>query len=409
MNVVNVNQDMKNKLWFFPSLFLCFTLLACDRTNGRFEDDTVLDSTMNFTQYNLFAGTQTIGYKYGFTEDQGLVETAKRIHEMGSNIMKFALTGGEQNPGLSSRGATLTEWVRDVSEIKEVLEMDFKYYFLWAYGPSWFVGGMTELEKDREYNAIYDLTVHLLTEYNFSGKEFFLGNWEGDWHLYSDYNLDVPPTQATITGMRDWFKIRQKAVDDAKANTEYSNVEVFHYAELNQAIIGMNGKPSISHSILPQIDVDYVSYSCYDLIYPNFRDTAALRTELHEVLNYIENQLTPREGIPGKRVFIGEYGFALKYCEGEQEQKILSTAFLHSAISWGCPFVLYWAFYCNEKQADGSYNGFWMIDDNDVKQPVYFKHRDYYYDLKLEIQNYVKQHGSEPDEETIRKFALTLL
>ncbi|MFC2129471.1 hypothetical protein ACFLQX_01690, partial [Bacteroidota bacterium] len=199
------------------------------------------------------------------------------------------------------------------------------------------------------------------------------------------------------------------AVDDAKANTQYSNVNIFHYAELNLPVMGMDEKPTISHSILSQLNVDYVSYSCYDVIYPNFSDTAGLRTALHEVLDYLEEQLPPKQGISGKRVFIGEYGFALKYSEGEQQQKILSTAFLNSAISWGCPFVLYWAFYCNELQSDGTYNGFWMINNEDVKQPVYFKHRDYYYDLKLKIQNYVKQHHTEPDPETIRKFALELL
>jgi hypothetical protein len=209
--------------------------------------------------------------------------------------------------------------------------------------------------------------------------------------------------------MSQWFNVRQQAVDDARADTPHEDVQVYHYAELNLPVMGMEEKPTISHSILPFLNVDYVSYSCYDVIYPNFSDTAGLKTALHEVLDYIEKQLPPRAGIKGKRVFIGEYGFALKYCEGEQQQKILSRSFLKSAISWGCPFVLYWSFYCNEKQQDGSYNGFWMIDNNDVKQPVYFQHKNYYYDLKLKIQNHIRVHQKEPDEETVRQFARSLL
>jgi hypothetical protein len=382
---------------------------ACDRGSGQAEEETVLDTSINFTPYNLFAGTQTIGYKYGFTEEQGLLETAGRIKEMGSNIIKFALSGGEKNPGLSAHASTLKGWVSDVPEIVTVLEMDFKYYFLWAYGPSSFGDGMTESEMEEEYEAIYDMTVHLLNSYNYSGKEFYIGNWEGDWHLYADFNVENPPGETMLNGMRQWFDVRQQAVDDAKADTPHEDVSVYHYAELNLPTLGMEEKPSISHSILPHLNVDYVSYSCYDVIYPNFSDTAGLRKALHEVLDYIEQQLPPKQGIEGKRVFIGEYGFALKYCEGEQQQKILSRSFLNSAISWGCPFVLYWAFYCNEKQQDGSYNGFWMIDNNDVKQPVYFEHKDYYYDLKLKIQNHIRQNQKEPDEETIRQFALSLL
>lgn len=40
---------------------------------------------------NYVLGTQTIGIRYQFTEKTGLVETAERIHGMGSNLLKIAL------------------------------------------------------------------------------------------------------------------------------------------------------------------------------------------------------------------------------------------------------------------------------------------------------------------------------
>jgi len=395
----------------------CMTCCEKESSGPGGNPETELDSTIDFTRFNYFAGAQTIGYKYGFTADQGLVETARRIREMGSNIIKFAVDEGEKNPGLSGSANTLVEWISNVQEFKTVLEMDFKYYFMWAYGPSSFGDGMTQAEKEEEYQAIYDMAEYLLTEYNNTGKKFYIGNWEGDWHLYADFNLNNPPSQTTIDGMRDWFNIRQKAVDDAKAQIAHQDVEVYHYVELNQPVIvelnqpviGMNDQPCIARDILPDLSVDYVSYSTYDVIYKHFNDTAALRTALHEVLDYLEQQLPAKPGVEGKRIFIGEYGYALAYCGGEQTQKILSKGFMRSAISWGCPFVLYWAFYCNELQDDGSYNGFWMINDNDVKQPVYFMHEEYYHDLKLRIQKYLKQNDSYPDSETIRQFALELL
>jgi len=387
----------------------CMTRCEKEPSGPGGNPETELDTTIDFTRFNYYAGAQTIGYKYGFTSYQGLVETAKRIHEMGSNIIKFAIDEGEKNPGLSGSATTLVDWISTVKEFKTVLEMDFKYYFMWAYGPSSFGDGMTLTEKENEYQAIYDLTEYLLTEYSNTGKKFYIGNWEGDWHLYADFNLNNLPSQTIIDGMKDWFDIRQKAVDDAKAQIAHQDVEVYHYAELNQPLIGMNDQPCIARDILPDLNVDYVSYSAYDVLYKHFNDTAALRTALHKVLDYLEQQLPAKPGIEGKRIFIGEYGYALAYCDGEQTQKILSKGFMRSSISWGCPFVLYWAFYCNEQQNDGSYNGFWMINDSDVKQPVYFLHEEYYLDLKLKIQQYIKQNNKDPDSETVRQYAMELL
>ena len=46
------------------------------------------------TRYNYVIGTQTIGVRYGFTEDTRLVETAKAILAMGSNVLKIHMADG---------------------------------------------------------------------------------------------------------------------------------------------------------------------------------------------------------------------------------------------------------------------------------------------------------------------------
>ena len=61
---------------------LLFMLLSCNNNN--------LD--VDLKEFNYIIGTQTVGAKYKFTEETNLVETAKAIHEMGSNILKFSLS-----------------------------------------------------------------------------------------------------------------------------------------------------------------------------------------------------------------------------------------------------------------------------------------------------------------------------
>jgi len=121
---------------------------------------------------------------------------------------------------------------------------------------------------------------------------------------------------------------------------------------------------------LPTTRVDYVSYSAYDSLLPNAEQ------KLPQVLDYLQSQMKPKDGISGKRVFIGEYGFpADRYTP--QEQDNLSRRVMRIGLEWGCPFVLYWEMYNNEVR-DGRQRGFWLIDNEGRKQPVYFTLQKYY-------------------------------
>jgi len=78
------------------------------------------------------------------------------------------------------------------------------------------------------------------------------------------------------------------------------------------------------------VDVDYVSYSSYDAIQGNIHEG------LFAALNHIESKLRPKPGIPGKRVFIGEYRFpARRYTPEEQNRKSLEV--MLAGIEWGLP------------------------------------------------------------------------
>jgi hypothetical protein len=132
----------------------------------------------------------------------------------------------------------------------------------------------------------------------------------------------------------------------------------------------LKGGQCITNDLLPQVDVDYVSYSCYDSLQKGIRE------DLFAALTHIESKLKAKPTITGKRVFIGEYGFpARRYSAEEQNEKSIEA--MIAGLEWGCPFVLYWELYDNEGTPEKP-GGFWMIDEKNEKQPIWETHRRFY-------------------------------
>jgi len=322
---------------------------------------------------NWCIGTQTFGAAYQFSDETRLVETAQAILDMGSNVLKFALEKnyfgeGRNVPEADPRVHSLAELAAYEPSHRRVLDMPFAHYIIWAYGftPGWWGEGLSEANQKLEYDEMKALAAHLLTTYSGSGKTFYLGHWEGDWHLRPSLNPadDVKPE--AIEGMVAWLNARQRAIDDAKRDVPHEDVEVYGYCEVNLVRIAMEGRQSLTNDVLPRTRMDYVSYSSYDS-----------GLDLVPALDYIESKLPPRPGIPGKRVWIGEYGFPA-FAHSPSEQDRLSRQVMRAGLAWGCPFVLYWEMYNNEVGQDGAQRGFWLIDDQGAKQPVYETHHAYY-------------------------------
>jgi hypothetical protein len=394
--------------------------------------------------FNYILGTQTIGATYQFTQESVLVETAQAILDMGSNLLKITMGRGYQrmmlkpskaaypetmqyllNQGSDARdtlrikfpGAsveappenpaiqTLTDLARTEPSYRKVLAMPFAYYVIWTYAftPRWWLKGFSAEEQDQEYREIYAFVAHLLKTYNGTGKTFFLGHWEGDWHLRPDLNsqTDAGVTPESLQGMIDWLNTRQRAIDDAKRRTPHHGVQVYHYTEVNHvSAVSMAGRPSVTNRVLPRTNVDFVSYSTYDSLddIPN---------KIPRALDYIESKLPTKAGIASKRVFIGEYGFAAHtYPEPERDHR--SRQVMRIGLDWGCPFVLCWQMYNNEF-SNGVENGYWLIDNHGVKQPLWHTLADFYREARRYVATCKRQTGRLPAEGEFRRFALGLL
>jgi hypothetical protein len=359
-------------------------------------------------RFNYILGIHTIGAHYQFTDKTRLVETAEIIHGMGSNSIKFRF--GRQfskrnyvgpNPG---QYENLADLAANEPSFRAVFDMPFYYYFMWV-GPMQPVKwsdpeGYTEEDAETEYREIYDLSCHLLETYDGTGKSFFFGHWEGDWLLVNNFDAKADPIPHRVENMIKWLNNRQRAVDDAKRDHPESDVRIFHYSEVNQVVKGVNGKPCYTTEVLPHVNVDYVSYSAYDAQKNPEKD-------LPRALEFIEQHLPAKDGMEGKRVWIGEFGYKARGSTPE-EQKDRSLDFAGIAIEWGCPFVLYWQLYDNEYE-NGEYNGFWLINDQGEKQPLFHAMKAYYRSARKFVNGQLDAAGSSPSDEVFRKGAVQAL
>lgn len=394
--------------------------------------------------FNYVIGTQNIGATYQFTSESLLVETARAVLDMGSNIFKFTMGRGYQrmmlratkaayqetvqyllNQGADAKerprhifpGAspveppadpdirTLVDLARLEPSYRRVFDMPFAYYLIWTYAftPNWWHLGFSQEDQEKEYKEVHALASYLLRTFSGTRKTFLLGHWEGDWHLRPELNVrsDDHVRPEAIQGMVDWLNTRQRAIDDAKRDTPHHDVALYHYCEVNHvAAVSMEGRVSVTNSVLPKTDVDYVSYSIYDCL-------SDAQNKLPKALDYVESKLPSKPSVPGKRVFIGEYGFpARRVPETERDRK--SREVMRIGFEWGCPFILCWQMYNNEFKA-GVQNGYWLIDDHGVKQPLWHTHHRFYQSANRYVSRLQKEKGRLPSYDEFRKYAVNLL
>jgi hypothetical protein len=363
------------------------------------------------SSFNYFVGTQTFEPKYQFSKDSRLVETAQAIGKLNSNIIKFTMAPNAfETYGLpkNSKIKSLQDFAEFDPSVQSIFKSPFSYYFIWTYRHSakennYWRGGMSPKDQEDEYREIYDFASYLLTTYGNSNKAFYLGHWEGDWSLLGGFDNHAEPTDVAIQGMIDWLNIRQKAIQDARKAHPKSRAAVYGYTEVNLVTKAMAGKKTVTNSVLPKVDVDFVSYSCWDSLDVS-KGEAAMMAQLRQSLDYIESKMM-RELRDGKKVFIGEFGFPLAVVKTQQAQSRLSREFIGATLEWGCPFILYWQMYENEANEGDNGRGQGLIDNKGQMTLLHNVLRDFLQDAKSHVEESERHKGKPPDETEYRKFA----
>jgi hypothetical protein len=355
-------------------------------------------------RYNIRVGTQTFSGLYHFTSSKLLVETANAIHDLGSDTIKCYLgpnTAGQSGVTLAPNITSLTLIVRDDPSYHAVLDMPFRHFIMWAYplstgGTAFQSGNYTSSQQAADYNEMYNLTSYLLTNYNNSGKTFYLGHWEGDGYLkVNGWTTNQNP--AVVSAMIVWENNRQKAVDDAKAAAHYTNVNVFYYAEANRVRDAMLNGPAnnvrMINAVIPYVtNLDYVSYSSYDA-------QNLSTSDLYTTLNYMEAHFpTNKAGkVPGERMWIGEYGWG-NLATAAQEPN--NRAYIQRLLGWqgaagALQFILFWEIYNNE--ASGGTN-FCLIDSSNNKVASWYLHERFINQARLLTAQFNETKGRLPTD-----------
>ena len=376
----------------------CALLLASSVSRGTNLSNPQVDA------YNVRIGTETFAGMYKFTGNTLLVETAQAITNMGSDTIKFYMgsnTSGQSGVNLTSNITNLLTLARDEPSYRTVFDMPFRHLIFWAYpfanSDSWWKSGYNATQGAKDYREIYDLTRYLLTNYDNSGKTFYLGHWEGDGYLEVNGWSTNPPSQ-WIQGMIAWLNNRQQAVDDAKAATSFTNVEVYNYAECNRPrdamLNGTNNNERVINYVVPYVtNLDYLSYSSYDA-----QNLSA--SDLYTTLNYMEAHLPTNKAsvVPGPRIWIGEYGWGT-YSTAAQEPKV--RAYIQRLLNWNyngqcLPFILMWEMYSNYNPGGGT--NYCMIDYQDNKVPAWYLHNYFYNDARMLVAQFLETNGRLPTD-----------
>lgn len=399
--------------WNFPVLLLTAVSLVSGCVGDRVvRVEGVIERAR--VESNLILGAHAIGGPYQFTEEPYLLEVARELDVMGSSIIKFAAGPNytrrpyfmDVEPGIDS----LKDLLGLHPVYREVLAMPFRDYFFWAspFGNIRWQDGLNDREKRLLYREMRELAEYLLKEYSGTGKVFHIGHWEGDWLLLPSRNPDEDPSPERIQGFIEFLNTRQAAIEDARNNRLYEGVTIYHYTEVNLVMKGLDGvRPTLTNSVLPKVDVDYVSYSSYDTI-----QGSNMRDQVIKALDHIESKLKPRPNWKGKRVYAGEFAIRASLADFDaKEHDRRNREVISAFLEWGCPYILYWQVYCNEARPElpGGYNGFWLIDPEGVRYPLYDTFKDYWHAAAEYCDDVRAKTGAPPSEDEMREFALKTL
>jgi hypothetical protein len=379
--------------------------------------------------YPHVLGSQQFGTHYSFGESGiSTVDFARATLRQGNRVVKFRLSrkyasedGFTEVAGIN----TLAELVRDQPEVKTILDMPLTDYLFWVASfqyPSWQNqlddNGLKPNVQTAIYNEVYDLVVYLLQTYSGSGKRFYLGNWEGDWMLAGTYRDD--PTkipQNRIQGMIDWARIRQQAVDDAKANIPHSGVEVWFYLEMNKADWMREGLPCLANTVIPALPkLDMISISSYSIHKDKWggrRNASLMHADLDQVQALIDAK--PDTTIEGSRIIIGEYGYIYepnRYSNSLEEFAHNHRLTARNFLSWQggtLRFVLSWQFFNQALKNNGDSKEMSQIGPNNDRRPLYYLYENFYRFMRRWLYDHYSRTGELPSERAYMDQAVYVL
>jgi len=400
---------MKKSIFFLLMVAISYNAKCQENSTHKLSDQQIIEHIDQFRplqgaiipddiKHRL--GTTHVSGKYYLTDEPFIIEGCKTVNEMGYGLIKlwFPKNPDRFYPFNSNWDIKESLSLRELAQhpyYKACFEMPFSTIALMIGG----AGIRTTNETARkEENEIYELTKYLLEEYKDREVTFILHNWEGDWlmrggtgnHARWSRNEGqqinaVDGNRITVSVPNDslqradamvkWFEARQAGVSKAREEVTDSKCKVYHAIEANRVIDSMEGIPGITNYVLPRVETDMVSWSCYDGL-----DATGLN--LYKGIEYIYEHIRPTGYMQGKKVvFLGEIGIPEQRYEGLTEKKPVVDrwdAYVGVCMALNIPYIIHWELYCNEpknenlrrvmeKRTTEEMRGFWLIRPDGTK------------------------------------------
>lgn len=227
---------------------------------------------------------------------------------------------------------------------KKVLDMNFKTVVISTFSickegdDYWRTNGISINEKEQ----FCQLSLFLHSQY--PNTEFILSNWESDCVIESTDDISYRKLYAD--------NIINLINERKKATLGVNNVKVA--LEVNRWYDMIEN--SISY-IIPKVNCDMISYSCYQMIYDE--------NELDNTIKKIKSLLKPN-----MELYIGEFGYPTNI----DTKEIVVNSIRNNIkvfVKNNIRLAFYWNLYCNEKNHNGTFNGFGIITPDDKVTYVY--------------------------------------
>lgn len=321
--------------------------------------------------FSEIVGATHVAGKYHLTDKPFLLEGADQLLALGTRLGKFWFIphGAKNDYRWNSKWENARDFV-DLAKtqyFQELFRKPFRTFVLEAHCRE--DDGWRNEQPENYYQNLSDrfeaITRYLYETYSTVKVDFVLQHWEGDWLLRGrgGETWDLPPKDAKVLceRMQRWLAARQAGVTRGRsARREQCQCNVFHAAEVNRVADAWKGIPTMVRDVLPKVELDLVSYSCYD----GMKDPITLWKCLGEIRRNIK--LTGAAGQNG--LYIGEIGIP----ENEQPEKLAERwdKWLAVALAAKVRYIIHWQLYCNELAKTEekppikdlkSVRGFWLI------------------------------------------------
>jgi hypothetical protein len=309
------------------------------------------------------AGVTHIEGKYGFTQNNYLIEGANRIYNFGADAIFVYLTWNfqssypQKNNGPfwpSPLPASLTQLAQS-APFQALFNMPFTLFVLTTYGfqnqdnVAAFTANPNAVIAERL--ELYNLTRYLLSTYAGTGKTFILKHWEGDYIGLQgfDTSKDIAPNM--VDAMSQWLSARQNGISQARNDSgSPTGVGVFHAVEMSRVLDYTDrGMIRVVNAVIPVVKPDMVAYSSYDSSLPG-TSASTVNADMNRALDTIMSLTPDPLGLGNKRILISEYG-------------LFENSHTVADVTWRTQTIL------QTSQAAGILGAFmWQVFDNECYQ-----------------------------------------